>query len=100
MAPGPDGYFIQGPWIGVAICAVVSVLHVDAFLEAKHMVTAHIHLKEKHWKILVPLNFLVEGLESQLVFYWTVADDLQRMVDSKQKNKFGFSFSVDPGGQY
>ncbi|XP_076899461.1 uncharacterized protein LOC143553325 [Bidens hawaiensis] len=90
---------LEGPWIGVAICAVVALHHIDAAMETKYMVTAHFHVGEKHWQIPVPINFLAAGLENQLVFYWTRADDLQRTLDLGQKSSFKFSFSVEPQGQ-
>ncbi|KAK9080146.1 hypothetical protein SSX86_001821 [Deinandra increscens subsp. villosa] len=92
---GAEGLILEGPWIGVAICAGIFVHHIDAYMEAKYLVTAHIHLGKKHWKI--PVHFLVAGSETQLVFYWTVADDLQRIVGSSQETRFGVSFSVEPG---
>ncbi|KAJ0789564.1 putative TIR domain, P-loop containing nucleoside triphosphate hydrolase [Helianthus annuus] len=96
VQPRSGGLFLEGPWIGVAICAVISVHHIDSYMEAKYIVTAHIHLGEKHWKIPVPIHFLVAESETQLVFYWTVADDLQRIVGSSQKSNFGVSFSMEP----
>ncbi|XP_076955734.1 disease resistance-like protein DSC1 [Bidens hawaiensis] len=87
---------LEGPWIGVAICAVVALHHIDAATETKYMVTAHVHVGENHWRIPVPISFLAAELENQLVFYWTRADDLQRTLDSGQKNSFKFSFSVEP----
>ncbi|KAF5806335.1 putative P-loop containing nucleoside triphosphate hydrolase, leucine-rich repeat domain superfamily [Helianthus annuus] len=96
VQPGSGRLILEGPWIGVAICAVISVHHIDSYMEAKYIVTAHIHLGEKHWKIPVPIHFLVAESETQLVFYWTVADDLQRIVGSSQKSKFGVSFSMEP----
>ncbi|KAM0003511.1 hypothetical protein Hdeb2414_s0001g00032301 [Helianthus debilis subsp. tardiflorus] len=65
-------------------------------METKYVVTAHIHDGEKYWRIPVPINFLAAGLENQLVFYWTREGDLQRTVDSSQRNTFKFSFSVEP----
>ncbi|MFS7941182.1 putative TIR domain, P-loop containing nucleoside triphosphate hydrolase [Helianthus anomalus] len=94
--PGSQGLILEGPWIGVAICAVISMHHVDIYMESKYTVTAHIHLGEKHWKIPVPINFLVAESTTQLVIYWTVADDFQRIVGSSQKSNFGVSFSVEP----
>ncbi|KAI3796644.1 hypothetical protein L1987_39322 [Smallanthus sonchifolius] len=96
VQPGSDGLILEGPWIGVAICAVISVHNFDVYMESKYTVTAHIHLGWKHWKISVPINFMVAELETQLVFYWTEADDLQRIVGSSKKSNFGVSFSVDP----
>lgn len=91
---------LEGPWIGVAICAVVTIHHVDAYLEeAKYVVTAHVHVGEKRWKIPVPINFLVPGLDNQLLFYWTVADDFHRIVGSSRAHNCFFSFSVEPGGE-
>ncbi|PWA69045.1 NB-ARC domains-containing protein [Artemisia annua] len=87
---------LEGPWIGVAISAVIAVHHTDAYMEARYMVTVHIHVGEKHWKIPVPINFLEAGLENQLVLYWMIADDLQRIVDTNQRNSFSFSFSMEP----
>ncbi|XP_076955735.1 uncharacterized protein LOC143630671 [Bidens hawaiensis] len=87
---------LEGPWIGVAICAVVALHHIDAAMETKYVVTAHVHVGENHWRIPVPISFLTAGLENQLVFYWTRADDFQRIVDSSQKNNFKFTFSVEP----
>ena len=97
--PGSSNLILEGPWVGMAICADVAVFHVDAHLEAKYVVTAHIQLGENHWKIPVPINFLVVGLENQLVFYWTVAEDLQRIVSDKKLN-CRISFSVEPEGQF
>lgn len=96
---GSNDLILVGPWIGVAICAVVGVCSVDDSMEAKYMVTAHIHVGEKHRKIPVPINFLVAGLENQLVFYWMVAEDLHRIVGSYQMENFHVSFSVEPKGQ-
>ncbi|KAI3741465.1 hypothetical protein L1987_59139 [Smallanthus sonchifolius] len=87
---------LQGPWIGVVICTVVALHHIDAAVETKYVVTAHVHVGEKHWRIPVPINFLAAGLENQLVFYWTRAEDLHRIVDSSYKNNFKFSFSMEP----
>ncbi|KAK9056058.1 hypothetical protein SSX86_027145 [Deinandra increscens subsp. villosa] len=87
-----------GPWIGVVICAVVALHHIDYVAETKYVVTIHIHAGEKHWRIPVPVNFLAAGCENQLVFYWTRGGDLQRTVDSSQKNNFKFSFSMEPQG--
>ncbi|KAI3686892.1 hypothetical protein L1987_80581 [Smallanthus sonchifolius] len=94
--PGSGGLIHEGPWIGVAICAVISVHYIDGYTEAKYMVTAHIRIREKHWSIPVPINFLVAQSETQLLFYWTVADDLQRVVGSSEQINFGVSFSVQP----
>ncbi|KAK9080139.1 hypothetical protein SSX86_001814 [Deinandra increscens subsp. villosa] len=99
VQPGNGGLILEGPWIGVAICAVISVHNFDAYMEVKYMVTAHINLGEKHWKIPIPIHFLVAESETQLVLYWTVADDLQRIVGSSQKSNFRVSFSVEPEGQ-
>ncbi|KAI3821304.1 hypothetical protein L1987_08868 [Smallanthus sonchifolius] len=96
VQPGPVGLILEGPWIGVAICAVISVHHVDGRMEPKYTVTTHIHLGEKHWKILVPVNFMVAESETQLVYYWKIADDLQRIFGSSQKSNFGVSFCVQP----
>ncbi|MFS7938528.1 hypothetical protein Hanom_Chr05g00440751 [Helianthus anomalus] len=96
VQPGSCRLILEGPWVGVAICAVISVHHIDSYMEAKYIVTAHIHLGGKHWKIPVPIHLLVADSETQLVFYWTVADDLQRIVGSSQKSNFGVSFSVEP----
>ncbi|KAL8235943.1 hypothetical protein R6Q59_017024 [Mikania micrantha] len=90
-----ENFTLKGPWIGVVICAVVALHHIDAAIETKYVVTAHIHVGTKNWRIPVPIN-LVAGLENQLVFYWTTADDLQRIVDPSQKNNFKFSFSMEP----
>ncbi|KAI7755149.1 hypothetical protein M8C21_026019 [Ambrosia artemisiifolia] len=90
----------DGPWMGLVICAVVALHHIDTALETKYVVTAHIHVGEKYWSIPVPINyFLAAGLENQLVFYWTRAGDLQRTVDSSERNTFKFSFSMEPQGQ-
>ncbi|KAI7725824.1 hypothetical protein M8C21_016616, partial [Ambrosia artemisiifolia] len=97
---GSGALILEGPWVGVAIFAVVSVHHVDGYMESKYIVTAHVYLGEKHWKIPVPIHFLVAESETQLVFYWTVADDLQRIVGSSQKSNFGVSFSVEPEDNY
>ncbi|KAL8192666.1 hypothetical protein R6Q57_027851 [Mikania cordata] len=86
----------DGPWIGLVICAVVALHNINADMETKCMVTAHVHVGEKYWRIPVTINFLAAGLENQLVFYWTGADGLQRLVESSQKNTFKFSFSMDP----
>ena len=100
VLPGTDDLILKSPWIGVAICAVIAVDNIDAFMEDKYVITAHIHVGEKHWRILVPINFFVAGLESQLVIYWTVTDDLDRILDSGRQFNFRISFSVEPGGQY
>ncbi|KAL8235933.1 hypothetical protein R6Q59_017014 [Mikania micrantha] len=86
----------DGPWIGLVICAVVALHNINVDMETKCMVTAHVHVGEKYWRIPVTINFLAAGLENQLVFYWTGADGLQRLVKSSQKNTFKFSFSMDP----
>ncbi|KAD3068995.1 hypothetical protein E3N88_36875 [Mikania micrantha] len=88
----------DGPWIGLVICAVVALHNINVDMETKCMVTAHVHVGEKYWRIPVTINFLAAGLENQLVFYWTGADGLQRLVKSSQKNTFKFSFSMDPQG--
>ncbi|MFS7916838.1 putative leucine-rich repeat domain superfamily [Helianthus anomalus] len=89
---------LRGPWIGVVICAVVTLHQIDAAMETKYVVTAHVHAGEKHWSIPVPINFLAAGLHNHLVFFWTGADDCQRSADSVQQNNFKFSFSVEPRG--
>ncbi|KAI7740561.1 LOW QUALITY PROTEIN: hypothetical protein M8C21_023929, partial [Ambrosia artemisiifolia] len=93
---GSEGLILEGPWIGVAICAVISFHRVDGYMKVDHTITAHIHLGEKHWKIPVPINFMVAESETQLVFYWTPVDDFQRIVGSSQKSNFGVSFSMEP----
>ena len=90
--------FHGGPWVGVAICAVIAFHHTDANMETKYVVTAHIHHGETLCKIPVLVN-LVQGLENQLVFNWTAANDLQRMINY-HKNTFHVSFSVEPRGQF
>ncbi|KAI3681119.1 hypothetical protein L6452_35902 [Arctium lappa] len=100
---GSDDFILEGPWIGLAICAVVAVHHVDAYMDAKYMLTAHIHVEEtpyrsEKWKVPVPINFLVAGLENQLVFYWTKSDDLQITMESREKKKV-VSLSFEPTGQ-
>ncbi|PWA51528.1 NB-ARC domains-containing protein [Artemisia annua] len=97
VLPGSDDLIIKSPWIGVAICAVIAVDNIDAFIEDKYVITAHIRVGEKHWRISVPINFFVAGLENQLVIYWTVADDLDRLLDSRRQFNFRVSFSVEPG---
>ncbi|XP_076932693.1 uncharacterized protein LOC143598342 isoform X2 [Bidens hawaiensis] len=97
VQPGSGGMILEGPWIGVAICAVISVNYVDDYMEAEYMVTAHIHLGEKDVEIPVPINYLMAESETQLVFYLTVADDIQRTVGSSQSSNFDVSFSVEPG---
>ncbi|KAI7740559.1 hypothetical protein M8C21_023927, partial [Ambrosia artemisiifolia] len=99
VQPDYEGLILERPWIGVAIFAVISVHHADGYMEANYMVTAHIHLGEKHWKIPVPVNFLLAESETQLVFYWTVVDDHQRIAGSSQKSNFNVSFSIEPDGQ-
>lgn len=99
MLTSDEKLFLEGPWVGVAICAVIDARQTDAYTEAKYVVTVYIHVGEKTWPISVPVNLLVAGLKNRLVFYWTAADDLHRLVDSKQKNNFSFSFNVQPGGQ-
>ncbi|GJZ03254.1 NB-ARC domains-containing protein [Tanacetum coccineum] len=86
---------LDGPWVGVAICAVVAFHQTDANIETKYAVTAHIHDGETLYKIPVPVN-LVPGLENQLVLYWTAANDLQRMVNENQENTFRVSLNVEP----
>ncbi|KAD3068992.1 hypothetical protein E3N88_36872 [Mikania micrantha] len=93
-----EKFTLEGPWIGVVICAVVALHHIDAAIETKYVVTAHIHVGKKNWRIPVHINFLVAGLENQLVFYWTIADDFQRTIDPNQTNNFKFSFSMEPQG--
>ncbi|XP_076932698.1 TMV resistance protein N-like isoform X2 [Bidens hawaiensis] len=39
------GLILQCPWIGIAICAVISVLHVDGYMGAAHMVILNINHK-------------------------------------------------------
>ncbi|KAI7725825.1 hypothetical protein M8C21_016617, partial [Ambrosia artemisiifolia] len=95
-----EDLILEGPWVGVAICATVSVHHVDGYMKSKYIVTAHVHLGGKRWKIPIPIHFLVAESETQLVFYWTVTDDLQRIVGSSQKSNFGVSFSVEPEDNY
>ncbi|GKE73813.1 hypothetical protein Tco_1535854, partial [Tanacetum coccineum] len=97
--PGTDDLILKSPWIGVAICAIIAVDNIDAFMEDKYVITAQIHVGEKHWRISVPVNFFVGGLENQLVIYWTVADDLERILDSKRQYNLHVSFSVEPGGK-
>nr|GEV87406.1 NB-ARC domains-containing protein [Tanacetum cinerariifolium] len=97
VLPGTDDLILKNPWIGVAICAVIAVDNIDALMEDKYVITAHIHVGEKHWRISVPVNFFVAGLENQLVIYWTVADDLDRILDSKRQYNLHVSFSVEPG---
>ena len=85
------------------ICAVVAVHDVDAYMETKYVVTAHIHVGEtqywrEKWEVPVPIYFLVAGLENQLVFYWTKPDDLRRIIESTKKN-VNVSFSFAPEGQ-
>ncbi|XP_076940258.1 uncharacterized protein LOC143609379 [Bidens hawaiensis] len=85
----------KGPWVGVAICAVVALHHIDAALDTKYVVTAHVRVGEKHWRIPVPISFLEAKLENQLVFYWTRAGDLQRTLESDcklQVTKYGVRF--------
>ena len=100
VLPGTDDLILKSPWVGVAICAVISVDNIDAFMEDKYVITAHIHVGEKHWRILVPINFFVAGLESQLVIYWKVADDLDRISDSRGRHSLYVAFSVEPRGKY
>lgn len=98
MQPGPDDLILEDPWVGVAICAVISV-NVACLEDAKYVVTAHIHVGDKHWKIPVPIHFLMTESENQLVFYWTVADnDLPRTIGWSIKQSCRFSFSVEPEG--
>ncbi|GKB72410.1 NB-ARC domains-containing protein [Tanacetum coccineum] len=97
VLPGTDDLILKSPWIGVAICAVIAVDNIDAFMEDKQVITAHIQVGEKHWRISVPINFFVGGLENQLVIYWTVADDLERILNSRRQYNFRVSFSVEPG---
>ncbi|GJS58709.1 hypothetical protein Tco_0653493, partial [Tanacetum coccineum] len=97
VLPGSDYLILKSPWIGVAICAVIAVDNIDAFMEDKQVITAHIQVGEKHWRISVPINFFVGGLENQLVIYWTVADDLERILNSRRQYNFRVSFSVEPG---
>ncbi|GKB22053.1 NB-ARC domains-containing protein [Tanacetum coccineum] len=97
VLPGTDDLILKSPWIGVAICAIIAVDNIDAFMEDKYVITAQIHVGEKHWRISVPVNFFVGGLENQLVIYWTVADDLERILDSKRQYNLHVSFSVEPG---
>ncbi|KAJ9539479.1 LOW QUALITY PROTEIN: hypothetical protein OSB04_032212 [Centaurea solstitialis] len=100
---GSDDFIFVGPWIGLAICAVVSVHNIDACMEAKYVVTAHIHVWETHnlkekWEVSIPIYFSVAGLENQLVFYWTKTDDLQRIIESTKKNvNVSFSFAPEDG---
>ena len=89
---------LDGPWVEVAIYAVIAFHQIVANMETKYVVTAHIHHGETLCKIPVLVN-LVQGLENQLVFYWTAANDLQRMINY-HKNMFHVSFSVEPRGQF
>ncbi|XP_071718528.1 disease resistance-like protein DSC1 [Rutidosis leptorrhynchoides] len=75
-----EKFQVEGPWVGVAICAVIVGHHSAAYMEAKNTVTAHIRVGETYRKISVPVNLFVTGLETQLVFYSTVFDDLKRIV--------------------
>nr|GEW95498.1 TMV resistance protein N-like [Tanacetum cinerariifolium] len=86
---------LDGPWVGVAVCAVIAFRHTDANMETKYVVTAHFHDGKTLCKIPVPVN-LVPGFENQLVFYWTAANDLQRIVNENQKNTFHVSLSIEP----
>ncbi|KAK1407694.1 hypothetical protein QVD17_39316 [Tagetes erecta] len=98
VQPSSEGLILADPWVGVAICAVISH-HIDVYTKANHMVTAHIRLGENEWKISVPINFMVAEAETQLVFYWTKVDDLYRIVGSRwtiETHKFDVSFSVSP----
>ncbi|KAI3743812.1 hypothetical protein L1987_56879 [Smallanthus sonchifolius] len=52
VQPGSDGLILEGPWIGVTICAVIYVDNVDVCMESKYTATAHIHLGGKHWKTI------------------------------------------------
>ncbi|KAI7740562.1 hypothetical protein M8C21_023930, partial [Ambrosia artemisiifolia] len=96
VQPDNKGLFHEGPWIGVAIFAVISVNNIDGCTETKYTVTAHIHLGDKHSKFPVCINFLEADSKTQLVFYWTVVDDLRRIVVSSQKINIIVSFSVEP----
>ncbi|GKD79251.1 NB-ARC domains-containing protein, partial [Tanacetum coccineum] len=87
MRKSDETFSLDGPWVGLAICAVISSRHIDANTETKYVVTTHIHDGETRSKISVPVH-LVPRLENQLVFYWTIADDLQRMVMPSKRNWF------------
>ncbi|KAI3821300.1 hypothetical protein L1987_08864 [Smallanthus sonchifolius] len=97
-----EGLILECPWIGVAICAVISVHHIDGYMEANHMVTVHIHLGGKDWKIPVPINFLVAETETQIILYWMIIDDRQRIAYSNHWGNFDVSFGVEPdlGGRW
>ncbi|GKA79387.1 hypothetical protein Tco_0785983, partial [Tanacetum coccineum] len=95
MRKAAETFSFYGPWVGLAICAVISLRHIDANTETKYVLTAHIHDGETRSKIPVPVH-LVPRLENQLVFYWTITDDLQRMVMPSKWNKFHVSFVVEP----
>ncbi|KAK1407690.1 hypothetical protein QVD17_39312 [Tagetes erecta] len=98
VQPSSEGLILANPWVGVAICAVISH-HIDVYMKANHMVTAHIRLDENEWKISIPINFMVAEAETQLVFYWTKVDYLYRIVGSWrtiETHKFDVSFSVAP----
>lgn len=93
-----ESMILEGPWIGVAICVVIAVDQIDTYMEAKYMLTVHIHVDKKHWQIPVSINYFVEGLDNQVVLYWTIADDFQKILDSKKK-ECRFSFDVQPAGR-
>ncbi|KAM0042180.1 putative TIR domain, AAA+ ATPase domain, P-loop containing nucleoside triphosphate hydrolase [Helianthus debilis subsp. tardiflorus] len=97
VQPGPGGLILEGRWVGVAICVVIAVHHFDGYMEANHMITACIRLGAKDSKISIPVNFLVAESETQLVFYLTIVDALQRNAGSNQYwGNFDVSFSVEP----
>nr|GEY27883.1 NB-ARC domains-containing protein [Tanacetum cinerariifolium] len=95
MRKADETFSFYGPWVGLAICAVISLRHIDANTETKYVLTAHINDGETRSKIPVPVH-MVPWLENQLVFYWTITDDLQRMVMPSKWNKFHVSFIVEP----
>ncbi|XP_076917596.1 uncharacterized protein LOC143577724 [Bidens hawaiensis] len=92
-----EGLILKGPWIGVAIFAVISAHHIDLYMEAKYIVTAHIHFRGNLLKIPVSIHFLVADSETQLVFYWKEVECFLRVVNSSQSN-LSVSFSVEPEG--
>ncbi|GKD24266.1 hypothetical protein Tco_1230480, partial [Tanacetum coccineum] len=70
MTKSDETCSLDGSWVGLAICAVISSPHIDANKETNYMVTALIHDGETRSKIPIPVH-LVPRLENQLVFYWT-----------------------------
>ncbi|KAI7740563.1 hypothetical protein M8C21_023931, partial [Ambrosia artemisiifolia] len=97
--PGYGGLILEGQWIGVAICAVISVHHAFGYNESNHMVTAHICLGAKYSKIPITINFLAWP-KTQIILYWTIVDDRNRIACPSHWGIFNVSFDVEPDSNF